>query len=295
MRCRDNIAERVYPILKSHTKSPTKSCQSHKISVIARQVFGERSFWFLAPSEKVDQAALWRSAPFGKPPGAAFADAAPRPSPNVEPRPAGAAPSLIVLHYTAMASAEAAILRLCDPQAKVSAHYVVDEAGSLWALAGETARAWHAGVSSWRGETDVNTVSIGIELAYPGEAAGPYPEPQIARLEAMLDALMARWELGPEAVLGHSDVAPGRKRDPGAWFPWRRLAAAGRARDWPQDGLDDLDAADEETFRRAARLVGYGDWPIEDLVDAVRLRARPEALRRPPRPERGDVRALEAI
>lgn len=250
-------------------------------------------FWFLAPSEKVDDAALWRSAPFAQPPGAAFAGAAPRPSPNVEPRPAGAQPRLLVLHYTAMATAEAAIERLCDPEAKVSAHYVVDEAGSLWALACETARAWHAGVSSWRGETDVNAVSIGIELAYPGDAAGPYPEPQIARLEGMLDGLMARWGLGREAVLGHSDVAPGRKRDPGAWFPWRRLADAGRARNWPRDGLDDSGAADEETFRRAARAVGYGDWPIDDLVDAVRLRFRPEALGRVPTPERGDLRALE--
>lgn len=156
------------------------------------------------------------------------------PSSNHGLRRDGAVPSLVVLHYTAMATAESALARLCDPAAEVSAHYLIAEDGRLFALVPEGARAWHAGVGSWRGRGDVNSWSIGIELANPGPLADfpPFPGPQMLALEALLDGIMARWGIGPEAVIGHSDMAPGRKADPGPKFDWRRLALGGRAV-WP--------------------------------------------------------------
>lgn len=156
-------------------------------------------------------------------------------SPNRDARPDGATVRLVVLHYTGMASAAAALARLCDPSAAVSAHYLLEEDGTLWSLVPESERAWHAGRSFWRGRERLNDVAIGIELVNPGHAHGlrPFPEPQIAALEALLSALLARWPVGPSGVVGHSDVAPARKLDPGERFPWPRLARAGLAL-WPE-------------------------------------------------------------
>ena len=152
-----------------------------------------------------------------------------RPSPNHDARPEGGAIDMVVLHYTGMETAEAALARLCDPQAKVSAHYLVDEDGTVVRLVDEGRRAWHAGVAWWRGMSDINARSIGVELVNPGHEFGyrPYPEAQMAALIELCRGILARHPIPPERVLGHSDVAPGRKQDPGELFDWAALAAAG--------------------------------------------------------------------
>ncbi|WP_269514403.1 N-acetylmuramoyl-L-alanine amidase [Brevundimonas subvibrioides] len=147
------------------------------------------------------------------------------PSPNFDQR--RAPPDMILLHYTGMETAEAAIARLRDPEAKVSAHYVVDEDGSILRLVDEARRAWHAGRSWWRGETDINAVSIGIEIVNPGHEFGYrlFPDAQIEAVIALIDDIRTRWSVEDARILGHSDVAPTRKQDPGELFPWKRLAA----------------------------------------------------------------------
>ncbi len=151
------------------------------------------------------------------------------PSPNIEPRKHGLAPDLVLLHYTGMTSAESAIDWLSRPESKVSAHYVVDEAGAVTQLVAEAHRAWHAGLSSWRGETDINSLSIGIEIQNPGHELGyhDFPEAQVAAVESLVRDIARRHRIRPERVLAHSDVAPARKIDPGEKFPWARLARAG--------------------------------------------------------------------
>ncbi len=151
------------------------------------------------------------------------------PSPNFNARKLPV--SLIVLHYTGMESGAAALARLRDPAAEVSAHYMVEEDGRIFALVDEDKRAWHAGVSVWRGETDINSASIGIEIVNGGHDHGlpDYPAIQIAAVIELLRDIMARHGIGPEGVVGHSDIAPGRKQDPGEKFPWDKLAVAGCA------------------------------------------------------------------
>ena len=150
-------------------------------------------------------------------------------SPNQEPRPAGVAIDTLILHYTGMKTAKEALSRLCDPEAKVSAHYLVDEDGAVFLLVPEAKRAWHAGVSSWRGESNINDRSIGIELVNPGHEFGyrAFPEKQMAALIPLLRGILARHPIPQSRVLGHSDVAPGRKTDPGELFEWHRLAESG--------------------------------------------------------------------
>jgi N-acetylmuramoyl-L-alanine amidase len=152
-----------------------------------------------------------------------------RPSPNHDARPQGQAVDILLLHYTDMESAAAALERLCDPAARVSAHYCIDEDGTVYRLVDEARRAWHAGVSSWAGASDINARSIGIELVNPGHTCGyrPFPAAQMTALSALAKAILARHPIPPGRVLGHSDVAPARKRDPGELFDWRALAAAG--------------------------------------------------------------------
>lgn len=152
-----------------------------------------------------------------------------RPSPNFNERPEGRRPDILLLHYTGMASAEAAVARLCDPAAKVSSHYLVDEAGRIIRMVPEHLRAWHAGVGHWAGESDINGCSIGIEIANGGHEFGspPYPDIQMRAVEALCRDILSRHPIAPRRVLGHSDIAPGRKADPGEWFDWARLARAG--------------------------------------------------------------------
>ncbi|MGH7033353.1 MAG: N-acetylmuramoyl-L-alanine amidase, partial [Stellaceae bacterium] len=136
---------------------------------------------------------------------------------------------MLVLHYTGMESAEAALARLTSPAAAVSAHYVVDEDGGIWRLVAEERRAWHAGVSSWRGRRDINGAAIGIELVNPGHEFGyrRFPEAQMAALAMLCAGILQRHPIPARHVLGHSDVAPRRKQDPGELFDWASLARAG--------------------------------------------------------------------
>ncbi len=191
------------------------------------------------------------------------------PSPNFGERRGGAQPSIIVLHYTAMASCAEARARLCDPVAEVSAHWLISERGEAEALVPETARAWHAGAGEWAGVTDVNSHSIGIELANNGSQ--PFAAPQMTALERLLDGIMARWAIPPHRVIAHSDMAPTRKGDPGARFDWRRLARAGLSV-WPGQRL-----AAPESFAAHARAFGYPEAPEAALLAAFRLRFRPWA------------------
>lgn len=151
----------------------------------------------------------------------------PRPSPNFEAR--SGPPDMIILHYTGMISGEAALERLCDHAAKVSAHYLIEEDGRIFTLVAEERRAWHAGVSFWKGERDINAVSIGIELVNPGHEFGyrPFPQAQMASLIVLIGEIRGRWDIPDSRILGHSDVAPDRKEDPGELFDWAALAAAG--------------------------------------------------------------------
>lgn len=145
-----------------------------------------------------------------------------RPSPNYNQRAPGSTIDLIVVHYTDMLSAEDALHRLCDPQSEVSAHYLISKSGEIYQMVNDEHRAWHAGVSSWQGETDVNSRSIGIELDYPGHTNGlvPYPEAQINALLTLCKHLQETYNIHKTQIIGHEDVAPGRKVDPGPFFPW---------------------------------------------------------------------------
>ncbi|RAI42441.1 N-acetylmuramoyl-L-alanine amidase [Rhodoplanes roseus] len=152
-----------------------------------------------------------------------------RPSPNHEPRVGGIRPDILLLHYTGMESTAEALDRLCDPAAKVSCHYLVREDGTVVQMVAEDRRAWHAGLSCWAGDADVNSRSIGIEIANPGHDFGspPFPPVQIESVIALCLDIIARHAIRADRVLAHSDVAPARKRDPGEVFPWDVLARAG--------------------------------------------------------------------
>ena len=186
------------------------------------------------------------------------------PSPNFGPRIEGAVPDLVVLHYTGMDTAESAIFRLTDPASEVSAHYIVDLDGRVARMVAEDMRAWHAGLSSWGGVTDVNSRSIGIEIVNPGRELGypPFSEPQIAALEALLAGILARHAIAPERVVGHACVAPGRKGDPGEKFDWRRLARRGLSvwldSEPAEAGPAEQGVAAAGRFQAAARRFGYG-------------------------------------
>lgn len=189
------------------------------------------------------------------------------PSPNFGERRGGLRPSLVVIHYTAMASCAEARDRLCDPAAEVSAHWLLSESGAVEALVPEEARAWHAGAGEWAGLADVNSRSVGIELANRGDH--PFPEPQMRALEGLLGGILARWSIPPQGVIAHSDMAPGRKTDPGPRFDWRRLAAQGLAV-WPGAGTPG-------DFRADALRFGYPPVADDLLLAAFRLRFRPWA------------------
>ena len=149
------------------------------------------------------------------------------PSPNFDAR--RGLPDMLVLHYTGMKSADEAVARLCDPEARVSAHYVVDEDGSVLRLVPEERRAWHAGAGAWQGETDCNAASIGIEIVNPGHEFGyrDFPEVQIDAVISLINDIRTRWTIPDARIICHSDLAPERKQDPGERFPWKRLAAVG--------------------------------------------------------------------
>jgi len=204
------------------------------------------------------------------------------PSPNQDDRPAGMPIDTLILHYTGMQSARAAIDRLRDPAAHVSSHYVVDEDGAVFRLVPEARRAYHAGVSSWRGNTALNGRSIGIEIVNPGHEWGyrDFPALQMAAVCDLCLDILSRHPIPPRNVVAHSDVAPDRKEDPGEKFDWEGLARNGVGL-WPQDapdlGTGDAvhDAARLGDVRRALREIGYDIAPegAHDAALATVLRA----------------------
>jgi N-acetylmuramoyl-L-alanine amidase len=195
-----------------------------------------------------------------------------RPSPNHDDR-GGEAIDMLVLHYTGMRSGEEALERLCDPAAKVSAHYTVDEDGTVYAHVPEARRAWHAGQSYWAGVTDINARSIGIELVNPGHEFGyrEFAEDQIAALITLCHSILMRHPIPSWHVLGHSDVAPARKEDPGELFPWERLAKAGIGL-WPAASRGDSGADALSRF-------GYDlNAPQDKVITAFQRHFRPKKL-----------------
>lgn len=172
-----------------------------------------------------------------------------------------------------MESCAAARARLCDPAFEVSAHWLVSEGGGVEGLVPEASRAWHAGAGAWAGISDVNSASIGIELANTGQQ--PFAEPQMAALEALLAGIMQRWTIPAHRVIGHSDMAPERKSDPGARFDWRRLALQGLSV-WPEDVAPDAALDEMDVFMRNAAIFGYPQAasPLF-LRHAFRTRFRP--------------------
>lgn len=181
-----------------------------------------------------------------------------RPSPNHDARPPGTPVDVLVMHYTGMKTAEAALQRLCDPAAKVSSHYTVDEDGTIYAHVPEDRRARHAGVSWWRGVSDINSHSIGIEIVNPGHEFGyrAFPTEQIDAVIALSKDIFSRHSIPARNVVAHSDVAPDRKQDPGELFPWQQLASAGIGL-WPQERKAVLPIS----FEKALRRYGYGIRP----------------------------------
>lgn len=207
------------------------------------------------------------------------------PSCNFGARKHHAVPRLVVLHYTAMSSVEGALKVLCDPDCEVSAHFVIAPDGAVFQLVEETARAWHAGAGAWREITDVNSNSIGIELCNDGYS--PFAARQMDALETLLRGILERWHIPPEGVIGHSDLAPGRKIDPGPRFDWSRLARQGLAQQ-----VDPVPARDG--FDGLIRAAGYTAEASEaQLLDALRLRHRPTARERPL--QREDLEILQAL
>lgn len=180
----------------------------------------------------------------------------------------------VVLHYTGMKTGEAALDRLRDKEASVSSHYLVEEDGRLFQLVDEHHRAWHAGRGYWRGEGDLNSASIGIEIVNPGHEFGfpDYPDAQIVIVIALVRDILARYGLPPEAVIGHSDLAPGRKIDPGEKFPWDRLAREGCAAALPDEEAEGEPAA-------LLKQIGYSLEPgLKPVVEAFQRRWRPSRV-----------------
>lgn len=178
------------------------------------------------------------------------------PSPNHDAR--SRAVDMVVLHYTGMRSGAEALARLRDPAAAVSAHYLVEEDGRVFHLVPEDRRAWHAGLSSWRGEGEINARSIGIEIVNPGHEWGyrPFPDRQIDAVIALLKEISERHKIAPARIVGHSDIAPGRKEDPGELFPWARLAAEGLAAAGIYEGAPDVSLSFEEALG-LLKSIGY--------------------------------------
>lgn len=201
-----------------------------------------------------------------------------RPSPNFNDR-RGESVQFLILHYTAMSTAESAIELLCDPKSQVSAHYVVDEQGGIYRLVAEDKRAWHAGVSYWGGETDINSSSIGIEIANSGEA--PYPQAQMDAVIALSRSIVNRYNIPARHVIGHSDIAPARKQDPGALFNWAGLAESGLGV-WPtplqQDYASSQSWSDSQ-LKHALIEFGYSPQPnLPVLVTAFQRHFQPEVF-----------------
>jgi len=197
------------------------------------------------------------------------------PSPNTEPRPEGTVIDTLILHYTGMQSGAAAIARLRDPAAVVSAHYVVEEDGAIFRLVPEALKARHAGISHWRGKSALNANSIGIEIVNPGHEWGyrHFPAMQMAAVADLCLEILSRHPIPARNVVGHSDVAPDRKQDPGELFDWEGLAANGIGF-WPE-----RDGPAEGDPLSLLGLIGYRtDLPLDVLITAFQRHWRPDVV-----------------
>ena len=188
-------------------------------------------------------------------------------SPNFNERPTPKKVDLIVIHYTGMVTAQAALTRLCEPAAQVSSHYLIEKNGYLHELVDEKKRAWHAGISFWKGETDINGISLGIELDNGGHDFGlpAYPEDQIKTLLLLLDKLVTQYSLHKERIIGHSDVAPTRKRDPGEHFPWLVLHKKGFGL-WPESCAVNPEPQSIYEIQKKLGEIGY-NCPFTGILD----------------------------
>jgi N-acetylmuramoyl-L-alanine amidase len=216
------------------------------------------------------------------------------PSPNHGERKNGKRPDMLVLHYTGMPVTGEALQWLCNPVSQVSAHYFVFEDGRILQLVPEARRAWHAGAGEWAGEGDVNSCSIGIEIANPGHPAGlpDYPDEQIEAVIALSRDICERWRIRADRVLAHSDIAPARKIDPGENFPWERLHRAGVGHWTPPAGIGDgryFSRGDSgqpiEALQAMLGMYGYGvaingtfDEATEYVVTAFQRHFRPARI-----------------
>jgi N-acetylmuramoyl-L-alanine amidase len=197
-----------------------------------------------------------------------------RPSPNHDDRPAGVPVDVLVLHYTGMRSGAEALARLRDPVARVSSHYLVEEDGTVFLLVEEGRRAWHAGVSHWRGNALLNGRSIGVEIVNPGHEFGyrPFPALQMGAVAELCRGILGRHAIPARNVVAHSDISPDRKEDPGELFDWPGLAAEGVGL-WPGDG--EPDRAPLELLG----AIGYRtDLPLPVLLRAFQRHWRPERV-----------------
>jgi N-acetylmuramoyl-L-alanine amidase len=216
------------------------------------------------------------------------------PSPNYGARRGYGRPNCLILHYTGMPTGEAALETLTRPASEVSAHYLIWEDGAIDQLVAESDRAWHAGKSRWKGESDLNSASIGIEIVNPGHDGGlpPFPDGQVEATIALARDISARWRIAPERILAHSDIAPARKRDPGEIFPWAMLWRGGVghwAEPAPLIGSPLFAHEEESPSVRAVQAMlavyGYGveitgvyDRQTRQVVAAFQRHFRPERV-----------------
>lgn len=200
------------------------------------------------------------------------------PSPNYGERKNTSSPDMLILHYTGMVPFEKTLGRLCDPSAEVSAHYLIDEDGTIYQLVDEDKRAWHAGVSYWAGETDINSRSIGIEIQNPGHDYGyhDFPAIQIEAVVKLCHDIRTRHTIPDAHILGHSDIAPDRKIDPGEKFPWRHLAEQGLGLWPPETGQATVQ---DKPLIEMLTTFGYNpDLPVDILLSAFQRHWEPEHL-----------------
>ncbi len=223
-------------------------------------------------------------------------------SPNFNDRDPAVALQFIVLHYTGMKTGAEALERLCDPNSEVSSHYLIEEDGRVFQLVDDAKRAWHAGKASWRGITDINSASIGIELVNPGHTHGyrPFPAAQISALKDLLGELIEKHRLSPiGAIVAHADVAPTRKEDPGELFPWQELAEAGFGV-WPEPQPRDYGHAEDREVQNMLREIGYdcpqtGAYDRETRPSIIAFQRHYEPNNLTGTPERETIARLRAL
>jgi N-acetylmuramoyl-L-alanine amidase len=206
------------------------------------------------------------------------------PSPNFNDRKVSGQPTVLILHYTAMDTTEAALERLSDPKSEVSSHYLVGEDGTIYRLVAEDKRAWHAGVSYWEGNTDINSMSIGIEIANQGDR--PFADAQMASVTRLCLWILSRYDISQHHVIGHMDIAPGRKPDPGWFFPWQNLAGQGIGV-WPEPTPQDYQSSanwGNTQIRKALSQYGYNpQTALNAVVESFQRHFQQEVANSPER------------